>query len=183
MIRNAWKFRIDSKRWIPVPAADTWTVNTRHRWIEQAVVVASLGVYAQDVPMREVRARITEIADSPRGPESAVFVPIAEPMPLLMHMVTDTSEAINAAKEQWHTRGAGTRAVEPTPLQDAAMSDAVRVARVDVDAEGAVVYSVAFIGTSGNVGTVWHGSTRHPLVAGQFMSMGAEVFSTVERRP
>lgn len=181
-MRNAWKFRVDAKRWVPIPATTAWTAEGRLRWIEQATMVASVAMLAQDVPMSELRARMMEIADTPRGPESAVFVPVAEPMPLLTHMVTDTAEAIGVARAQWHVRAKGTRAVETTALEGARMSDAVRIARVDADANGDIVYSVAFVGTSGDVGTVWHGATKHPLVAGQFMSMGAEVFATVERR-
>ncbi len=180
-MRNAWKFRIDPKRWFPIPTVDAWTSETRKKWIEQATIIGGVAVIAQDIPVSEIRARVTEIADTPRGMESAVFFPVAEPMPLLMHMVTDTAEAIRAAREQWHVRTNGTRAVETTPLEGALLEDAARIARVDADANGTIVYSIAFVGTSGELGTVWHGSTRYPLVAGQFMSMGAEVFATVER--
>ena len=182
-MRNAWKFRVDPKRWFPIPAMDAWSSEGRTKWIEQATLIGGVAVIAQDVPVSEIRARVTEIADTPRGPESAVFFPVAEPMPVLMHMVTDTAEAMGVAREQWHVRAKGTRAVETTALEGARMSDAVRIARVDADANGDIVYSVAFVGTSGDVGTVWHGATKHPLVAGQFMSMGAEVFATVERKP
>lgn len=182
-MRNAWKFRVDSKRWFPVPAMDAWSPEGRTKWIEQATIIGGVAVIGQDLPVSEIRARVTEIADTPRGPESAVFFPVAEPMPVLMHMVTDTAEAIGAAREQWHVRAKGTRAVETTQLDGALLSDAVRITRVDADAHGTIVYSVAFVGTTGELGTVWHGSTRHPLAAGQFMSMGAEVFATVERKP
>lgn len=181
-MRNAWAFRVDRHRWVPLPGAESWDASRRQQWIERAMVVAGIAAAGYDVPLDAVRARVAALADAARGPESVVFVPVAEPWPVLVHMDTAATAEVASMRDKWHAKGAGARSVEVTPLLDAKLDGAERVARVDVDAQGSVTYSVAFMGTAGDLGTVWHGSTAHPLVAGQLMAMGAEVFATVERR-
>lgn len=182
MTRNAWAFRVDSRRWIPLPGTGALVGTQRDAWIERATVVLGTGNVGQYASVEELRQRCAAIADAPRGPESVVFVPVMEPFPVLVHMTTDGRDATSATRQGWLTGAATTRSIEETPLNGAALDDASRIARVDVDREGHVTYSVAFVGQSGDLGTVWHGITDQPLVAGQLMSMGAEVFATVRRR-
>jgi hypothetical protein len=154
----------------------------RETWVESAAVVVGIGSRGERWTVDQLRQRCARLADAERGPESVMFVPVMEPFPVLVHMTTGTVEATNATRERWTTKDVTTRSVEVTELEDAALDGAARIARVDVDADGHVTYSVALVGTEGDLGTMWHGSTNQPLVAGQLMAMGAEVFATVKRR-
>ena len=182
MTRNAWAFRVDPERWIPLPGAEVLTGQAREAWVESAAVVVGFGSAGEDWTVGQLRQRCTALADAQRGPESVMFVPVMEPFPVLVHMTTHTAGATEAARHRWTTRDAATRSVEVTELDGAALDGASRIARVDVDGRGHATYSVAFVGTEGDLGTVWHASTNQPLVAGQLMSMGAEMFATVRRR-
>ncbi len=101
---------------------------------------------------------------------------------MLVHMVTNSGEATAATRRRWLTEATSTRSIEVTDMDCAHLSTATRTVRVDVSHEGNVTYGVAFIGMAQDLGVIWHASTDQPLVAGQFMAMGAEVFATVQRR-
>lgn len=182
MTRNAWAFRVDPQRWIPLAGPDVLTGTARDTWVESAAVVVGLGSMGQGWEVDGLRQRCAALANAERGPESVMFVPVMEPYPVLVHMTTDTVEAITRLRERFTAQSSTTRSVDVTDLEGAGLDGAIRIARVDVDAAGHVTYTVAFAGTEGDLGTVWHATTDQPLVAGQLMSMGAEVFATVKRR-
>lgn len=182
MTRNAWAFRVDPQRWVPVPGMDVLIGKRRENWIERATVVVGFGSSGQYSSVDELRQRCAAIADSPRGPESVMFVPVMEPVPVLLHMTTDSPGATEATRERWLMKATTTRSIDVSDIESACLADAVRIARVDVDTHGRVTYWVAFVAVTEDLGTVWHASTDQPLVAGQLLALGAEVFATVTRR-
>jgi len=183
VIRNAWAFRVDPQRWVPAPLPPKPGDDAQELRCASHDLAGTHSKRSNEhhaLPS-EHHALPSEHCAQCRSPEAARFLPIDQPGHVLTCMDTDAANLVRHWACQWSARGPRTRAVDVIDL-DGALTDAQRIVHIDVDEHGQVQFHVAFWGTDGDIGTMWHGQTENALVAGQFMALGAELFATVHRR-
>lgn len=183
MIRNAWAFAVHSQYWMPLPRLSQLDAEYRDRWL----ATAQQRIERANLALGEEAAALTPLCeallDRVTEDEKCVYFPVMEPYPLVIDIVTRTSDEIRSLREEWQRKERPeTRAVETTPVDHDSLTDAVRIMRVQETREGLVEYSVGFFGASGSLGVALIATTDQPLVAGQFAGAGLSVFSTFKRR-
>jgi hypothetical protein len=180
-MQNAWMFTADDKHWLPLPAS-ALPAPQREIWLDAAVVrMATANLTSEPADLAAMRRRCIELLDAAPGGEACLYFPVMEPDALVVRIETLTPDEFPERAGWWSREDAQTTSVEVTELDHPALSQPRRVMRVDKTAS-TIMFSVAFLATSEDLGIVVSATTGHPLLAGQFAGVAVGFFETFERR-